>query len=167
MTIRIRDARPGDADELTTIANQYIHSRTTEWTERPHRVDERRAWIESQAAKGWPVLVAIDEDRVVGTASYSDFRDSSRREGYRFVVENSVHILDGEQGRGIGRRLMEELIDRARSDGKRTMVAAIDGETDGSIEFHRRLGFVHVGHLPAIGEKFGRPLDLVLMQLTL
>ena len=62
---------------------------------------------------------------------------------------------------------MEELTERARRADKRVMVAAIDGENGDSIEFHRRLGFVDVGHLPGIGEKFGRRLDLVLMQLEL
>ncbi len=83
------------------------------------------------------------------------------------VVEHTIHVREGCWGQGIGRRLIEALADRARAAGKRAMVGAIDGENVDSIEFHLRLGFVEVGRLPGIGEKFGRPLDLVLVQLTL
>ena len=62
---------------------------------------------------------------------------------------------------------MHALVERARREGKRVMVAAIDGENSGSIRFHERLGFFEVGRMPGIGEKFGRRLDLVLMQLIL
>ena len=70
-------------------------------------------------------------------------------------------------GRGIGRRLIDALAARARRDGKHVMVAAIDSENVGSIRFHERLGFVEVGHLREVGLKFGRRLDLVLMQRVL
>jgi phosphinothricin acetyltransferase len=74
----------------------------------------------------------------------------------------------GDQwGRGVGRLLIEALAERARAAGKRVMVGGIDGTNVDSIRFHERLGFVEVARMPGIGEKFGRPLDLVLVQLAL
>jgi len=108
-----------------------------------------------------------DVDQIVGWAGYGDFRDTVKWPGYRPVVEHTIHVRQGCWGRGIGRQLMDALAERARAADKRAMVGAIDGENVDSVEFHRRLGFVEVGRLPGIGEKFGRPRDLVLVQLDL
>ena len=70
-------------------------------------------------------------------------------------------------GRGVGRALMDALVARRGRDGKHVMVAGIDGDEPGSIRFHERLGFFEVARMPEIGEKFGRRLDLVLMQRML
>jgi phosphinothricin acetyltransferase len=167
LVVEIRDADLGDVQVLTDLANQYIDTRTMEWTERRHTVESRTAWLHDRIAGGWPVLVAEVDGAVVGMAAYGDFRDSTVREGYRFVVENSVHVFEAMHGRGVGRALMETLIERARRAGKHVMVAAIDHETPESVAFHQRLGFVEVGRLPEIGFKFGRRLDLILMQRML
>ena len=102
-----------------------------------------------------------------GWATYGDFRDSERWPGYRFTVEHSIHVREESWGRGIGRALINALVERARREGKHVMVAGIDSENTGSIRFHERRGFWEVGRLPEIGEKFGRRLDLVLMQRML
>jgi len=104
---------------------------------------------------------------VVGWAAYGDFRDSRRWPGYRFTVEHTVHVARSHWGCGVGRALVEALADRARRDGKRVMVAGIDGSNTDSITFHARLGFHEVARLPGVGEKWGRRLDLVLMQRDL
>jgi phosphinothricin acetyltransferase len=179
--IEIRDASPTDIDAITEITNALIETTTYEWTSTPHTIADRLEWLDRHRADGHPVLVAVDGDPgsdpgsepgsehapVVGWAGYGDFRDTARWPGYLPVVEHTIHIREGCWGRGIGRQLIDALTERARADGRRAMVGAIDGENVDSIEFHRRLGFVEVGRLPGIGEKFGRPLDLVLMQLTL
>ncbi len=84
--------------------------------------------------------------------------------GYRYVVELSVHVAEAHRGAGIGRELLTELIARARAAGKTQIVAGIDGDNLASIRFHERLGFREVARMPSIGLKFGRWLDLVLMQ---
>lgn len=165
--IVVRDATSGDVPVITDLFNQYIGTRTTEWTERPHTVEGRRRWLETRRDGGWPVLVAKCDDDVVGVATYGDFRDSAEREGYRFTVEHSVHVADGVQGQGCGRALMEALIDRARRAGLHVMVGAIDGDNPDSIRFHERMGFVEVGRLPEVGYKFDRWLSLVFVQLVL
>jgi phosphinothricin acetyltransferase len=167
----IRDARPGDVPAITAITNALIETTTIEWREEPYQVEERRDWLAAKLAGGWPVLVAedgsADGGEVVGWAGYGDFRDTARWPGYRYTVEHSVHVRRDHWGRGTGRLLLEALVDRAAAAGKRVMVAAVDADNAAAVAFHRRVGFVEVGHLPGVGEKFGRRLDLVLLQREL
>jgi L-amino acid N-acyltransferase len=164
--MRIRDAGAGDVEAITALTNALITTTTYEWREEPFTVEDRRAWLAAKAAAGMPVLVA-DAGDVVGWAGYGDFRDTGRWPGYRFTVEHTVHVREDQWGRGVGRRLMEALIERARAGGKRVMVAAIDASNVDSVRFHQRIGFAEVGRLPGVGEKFGRRLDLVLMHRDL
>ena len=161
---QIRDARVEDLPAITEIYNALLDTTTHEWTEAVHTVAERAEWLESQRATGRPALVAVLDGAVVGWATYGDFRDSTRWPGYRFTVEHSIHVREDCWGRGAGRALLDGLLARARADGLRVMVAGIDGANERSIRFHERLGFVEVARMPGIGEKFGRRLDLVLMQ---
>jgi phosphinothricin acetyltransferase len=163
----VRDATTDDLPAITDIYNALLESTTYEWTETPHTVDEQAAWLAQQTAAGLPALVAVDADEVVGWATYGDFRDSVRRPGYRFTVEHSIHVRGDSWGRGVGRALIDALEVRARAAGKHVMVAGIDSANERSIRFHERLGFVEVARMPEIGEKFGRRLDLVLMQRIL
>ena len=166
----IRDAVADDVGQITALRNALLASTTYEWTDEPHTDAETRAWLGQHHAAGYPVLVAVDEDRrehVLGWAAYGDFRDIARWPGYRVTVEHTIHVREDAWGRGVGRRLIAALADHARAAGKRVLVAAIDGSNAGSIAFHERLGFVVVGRLPGVGEKHGRRLDLVLLQLAL
>ncbi|HEX6424065.1 MAG TPA: GNAT family N-acetyltransferase [Acidimicrobiales bacterium] len=134
----------------------------------PHTVAERTAWLRRQQAAGHPVLVATDgTGDVVGWASYGHFRDVDRWPGYRFTVEHTVHVREDRWGSGVGRLLMDELLDRARRAGNRVMVGAVTGENTASIRFHERLGFVEVASMPEVGVKLGRWLGLVLLQRRL
>ena len=162
--VLIRDASMGDLQAVADIANARLATTTWEWTDTPHAVHERRQWLEQQHAASFPVLVAVEDDEVVGWAAYADFRDSNRWPGYRHTVEHTVHVRETHWGRGVGLHLIEALSDRARQAGIRVMVAGIDGDNVNSIRFHERLGFLQVARMPEIGEKLGRRLDLVLMQ---
>jgi L-amino acid N-acyltransferase YncA len=163
----IRPADGADIPTLTDIFNAQIGKTTYEWTETPHTADERAVWLHQKRRDGHPVLVAVEHDAVVGLASYGDFRDSTRWPGYRFTVEHSIHVAETHWGRGIGRSLLSALGVCARRRGARVMVAAIDSTNIRSITFHFRLGFVEVGRMPGVGEKWGQRLDLVLMQCDL
>ena len=168
--VAIRDASDDDVPAITAIHNALIPTTTIEWTDVLHTVEDRRRWLAAKRAAGFPVLVAVDgadPADVLGWGAYGEFRDATRWPGYRFTVEHSIHVRGDVQGRGVGRRLLDALIDHARDAGKRVLVAAIDGENERSIAFHARHGFDHVGRLPGVGEKFGRRLDLVLMQRDL
>jgi phosphinothricin acetyltransferase len=165
--VAIRDARVEDLAEITAIYNALLATTTHEWTEARHSVEERGEWLAAQRAAGRPAIVAVLDGEVVGWATYGDFRDSERWPGYRFTVEHSIHVREDRWGHGIGRALVDALVDHARRDRVRVMVAGIDGANERSIRFHERLGFVEVARMPGIGEKFGQRLDLVLMQRTL
>ncbi len=103
----------------------------------------------------------------MGVAAFGWVRDAVKRPGYRFTVENTVHVREDRWRSGVGLVLMRALIDEATARGKHSMIAAIDSANQGSIRFHQRLGFVEVGRMPEIGAKFGRWLDLVVLQLRL
>jgi L-amino acid N-acyltransferase YncA len=163
----IRDAHERDVEAITALYNQYIATRTIEWTERPHTIEGRKRWLAAKREGRWPVLVAERDGEVIGVATYGDFRDSTEREGYRFVVEHSVHVAEQAHGQGCGRALMEALVEQARDAGLHVMVGAIDGENPGSLKFHERLGFVEVARMPEVGYKFDRWLTLILVQRVL
>jgi L-amino acid N-acyltransferase YncA len=163
----IRDALTGDVATITALYNATIPTSTTAWTETVQSNVERQEWLEHQQSDGFPVLVAEVEGHVIGFAAYEHFRGAGKWPGYRFTVEHSIHVAEAHWGGGVGRALIENLVDRAFAAGLHVMVAAIDGANTGSIEFHRRLGFVEVARMPETGHKFGRWLDLVLMQRIL
>lgn len=161
--------RPGGVGDLVAVVEIYNASilTTTTWSDRPQTLEERREWFDARAANGDAFYVAEVEGAVVGFAAYGDFRNNERWPGYRFSVENTVHVREGWQGHGIGRALMTRVIDHATAAQKHAMIAAVDSENVGSIAFHEVLGFVQVGRLPEVGWKFDRWLDLVLLQRTL
>jgi len=160
----VRDAVDGDMPRCRDLYNALVETTTVAWTDKKQTLRQRRAWFRRQQRAGYPVLVADDGGRVVGFAAYGSFRGSGKWTGYRHTVEHTIHIDRDRWGQGVGRSLMEELIARARLDGVHVMVGAIDSDNVESIRFHERLGFREVARMPEIGVKFGRWLDLVLMQ---
>jgi phosphinothricin acetyltransferase len=100
----------------------------------------------------------------MGFASYGPFRTLP---GYRHTVEHSVYVHSEFRGRGLGRQLLERLIQRAQASETRTMIGVIDTQNAASIQLHERLGFVPAGTLREVGFKFGRWLDVVLYQKVL
>jgi L-amino acid N-acyltransferase YncA len=161
--IEIRDATLADAVAIADLTNALLATTTYEWTDEPRSPDYMIERLVLDDPAEHPTFVAVDDDVVVGWAGYGDFRDTRRWPGYRPSIEHTIHVAETCWGRGVGRRLMEALMDRARADDRHVIVAAIDGENVTSIGFHQRLGFVEVGRLPEMGTKFGRPLDLVLL----
>lgn len=121
-------------------------------------------WFEEKQSAGWPVIVAIKGDKVVGYGTYGPFRF---KDGYKFTVEHSVYVTEGHAGKGIGGLLLEELIQLAKDGGYHTMIGGIDAGNTGSIAFHKKYGFTEAGLLKETGFKFGRWLDLLFMQKIL
>jgi L-amino acid N-acyltransferase YncA len=163
----LRDATASDLEAIRGLYNALLLTTTIGWTETEQPPEEREAWFARQTQQGYPVLVAEDGGTVVGYAAYGDFRGAGKWPGYRHTVEHTIHVREDRWGRGVGRALLAALIERALDAGVHVMVAAIDGGNDASIDFHRRLGFVEVARMPEVGRKFGRWLDLVLMQRVL
>jgi L-amino acid N-acyltransferase YncA len=170
----IRPSRDEDVAAIAAIYGYHVRHGVASFEETPPAVEEvarRRAEI---VTRGLPYLVAerpngtdgeTDSGRVVGYCYASLFRP---RSAYRFTVEDSIYIDAAEVGRGIGRLLLEPLLLRCAELGYRQMVAVVGGrETIPSIRLHEALGFTHAGVLPAVGFKFGRWIDIVLMQRAL
>lgn len=162
--MQIRDAGIVDLETITAIYNDAVEHTTAIWNETVVDVDNRAAWLAGRLRQGFPVIVAADDLGVLGYATFGPWRP---HDGYRHTVEHSVYVRGDQRGRGIGKALMHELIDRARDLGMHVMVAAIESGNIGSIALHERLGFVETGRMPQVGAKFGRWLDLTLLQLTL
>lgn len=161
----IRDAADGDLGGIAAIYNDVVVHTTAIWNSAQVDVANRRAWMEDRVRAGYPVLVAIDEGgAVLGYASFGDWRAF---DGYRHTVEHSVHVRADARGGGIGRSLMQALIERAQDAGKHVMVGAIEAGNTASIALHEKLGFQRVGLLPQVGAKFGHWLDLAFVQLLL
>jgi L-amino acid N-acyltransferase YncA len=163
--IALRDARAGDAPALHKIYGHHVLHGFGSFEETPPAVEEmerRRAAVQED---GLPYLVAEAGGRVVGFAYAGRYRP---RSAYRFTVEDSVYVAPETTGRGIGRRLLAEVIARSEALGLRQMIAVIgDSANVGSIRLHERLGFARVGLFTAVGWKRERWLDSVLMQRAL
>jgi len=161
----IRPSTAADVEAITRIYAWHVLNGTgTFEIEPPDRleIERRRADV---LAKGLPWLVLESAGAVAGYAYAGPFRP---RPAYRFCVEDSVYLAPESAGRGFGRLLLAELLARCEALGARQMLAVIgDADNAGSIGLHRALGFRHAGVLEASGWKFGRWLDVVLMQRAL
>jgi L-amino acid N-acyltransferase len=164
----IRDATVDDLQTITDLYNALIPTTTVAWTEMRQALSERHAWFERQTEAAFPVLVAeSDGGQIIGFCAYGHFRGAGKWPGYRYTVEHTIHVAEDWWGSGVGRSLLRSLIERARENGLHVMVGAVDGDNDASLRFHECLGFVEVARMPQVGHKFGRWLELVLMQLIL
>lgn len=165
MPIIIRDLMPDDLPAVTRIYAHHVLHGTGTFEEVPPSLDEIRARYEKVRALGLPWIVAEDEGAVTGYAYAALFRE---RSAYRYTLEDSVYVDPAGPRRGTGRALIAELLTRCEALGYRQMIAAIgDSANAGSIGLHKAMGFETAGVYRDVGVKFGRWLDVVLMQKTL
>lgn len=161
----VRASTDADVPAITAIYRSHVSQGTGSFEIEPPdeaEIAQRRAEI---VQRGLPWLVADIEGRVVGYAYAGLYR---AREAYRYTLEDSVYIHPDLMGRGIGRALLEALIEACRAGGFRQLIAVIgDSENEGSIRVHAACGFEHVGVLKSVGLKFDRWIDVVIMQRSL
>lgn len=160
----IRPAEARDAQAVTDIWNLVISTTTHNFSSTPKTPDSVATQIAGHWTAGHGIWVAEVEGRVLGFASYGQFRGGN---GYARSMEHSVHLGEGARGKGLGRALMTVLEDHARGGGAHQMIAGISGENIGGQAFHTALGYAHIARIPEAGWKWGRFLDLVLMQKIL
>ena len=160
--------RPSRDDDVAAIAGIYGHHvlhGVASFEEVPPSVEEMARRRADVIVRGFPYVVAERGGKVVGYCYSGPYR---ARIGYRFSIEDSIYIDANEVGRGIGRALLAEVIERSTELGYRQMIAVIGGsETLPSINLHKALGFTHIGTFTGIGFKFGRWIDSVYMQRPL
>jgi len=173
--MQIRDAREGDIEGILAIYNDAVANTTAIWNEVTVDAANRAQWLAERQRQGYPVLVAIaaknnaaaDHEAAGQVLGYASFGDWRTFDGYRHTVEHSVYVRQGHRGAGIGKALMQRLIERARGLGKHVMVAGIEAGNEASLRLHRSLGFEQTGTLKEVGQKFGKWLDLTFLTLRL
>ena len=165
MTVTVRPATRADVPAITRIyAHSVEHGTASFELSAPDEAEMIRRFNEL-TANGFPYLVAVVDGAVVGYAYAGPYR---ARPAYRFTVENSVYVAHDSHRRGVGKALLQALIDACTEKGFRLMVAVIgDSNQAASIGLHEAADFEHVGAFKNIGYKFDRWLDTVLMQRAL
>lgn len=161
--MELRLARPDDAEATRTIYNAEVTGSTVTFDLRPRSLEEQRSWLGARSG-ALAVVVAESAGEIVGFGALSPYRS---RPAYSTTVEDSIYVRVDQRGTGVGRALLAELVDVAAARGFHTMMARIVGGHDASIGLHRSLGFELVGVEKEVGRKFGRWLDVVLMQRML
>jgi phosphinothricin acetyltransferase len=161
MEIKIRPYRIEDAQAILDIINYNILNSTALYDYEPRSLENQIAIFDDKIKKGFPIIVATENEVVVGFGYYSEFRF---REAYKFTVEHSVYAHPNHIGKGIGKLIMESLIDLAKAQKLHTMIGVIDSENQSSIDFHEKFSFEIVGTIKDSGFKFDRWLHSVFMQ---
>ena len=164
MEINIRPYKTEDTQAILAIINHAILHSTALYDYAIRSHDQQKNILEDKINKSFPVIVAELDGNVVGFGMYSEFRF---REAYKFTVEHSVYVNENFHGKGIGKLLLQELITLAQKQNLHTIIAVIDSENQGSVEFHEKFGFKTVGIIKESGYKFDRWLHSVFMQLIL
>ncbi|MGG7567372.1 N-acetyltransferase family protein [Rhodovulum sp. DZ06] len=158
--MRIRELEEADLGAVAEIWNPLIRDSAVTFTSDEKTPEALSAWL----AAGPPRLAAEEDGRLLGFACWGAFRGGP---GYARIAEHTILLAGDARGRGVGRALMDALGGRARAEGLGSLVGGISGENAPAIAFHAALGFDEVGRLPRAGWKFGRWMDLVLMQKLL
>ena len=157
----IRRAEPADAAEIAAFWAPMVRETTITFSTEEKTAGEVARMI---AERGAAFQVAERDGKAVGFATFGPFRSGP---GYAASAELTVILSAAAQGQGLGRALIEALEEEARGAGIHVLVAGISAENAPAIAFHRALGFRETGRMPEVGRKFGRWLDLVLMQKIL
>jgi L-amino acid N-acyltransferase YncA len=161
----IRPRTDADMARITEIYTHHVLHGASSWELSPPDVLEMTKRAAALNEAGYPYLVAEIDGNVAGYAYAGAYRP---RPAYRNTVELSIYIDNALRRAGIGRALMESLIDTCTDMGFRQMIAIIgDSQNRQSIEFHEKMGFVHVGKVRDIGFKFGRWMDQIILQRPL
>lgn len=158
----IRPARMEDAAALAAIYAPAVLHGTASFEVEPPTAAEMATRLMRVKSQGWPWLVHVTMGQVDGYAYVTQFRD---RAAYRFCGETSVYVAPDAQRTGIGNALLLATVNAAARAGFRELIAVIgDSANEASIGLHAACGFERAGLLQQVGEKFGRRLDIVLMQ---
>ena len=157
----IRSATPEDAEAIRAIYNIEVLGSTVTFDLVARSVEDQAAFMKSHSG-AYPLIVAVDEGKIIGFASLSPYRT---RPAYSTTAEDSVYVASGHRGKGVGKALLSELVSLAGAHGFHSVMARIVGHHDVSIATHRSVGFELVGVEREVGRKFGTWLDVALMQL--
>lgn len=160
----IRLGELADAEAIAAIYNAEVLGGTATFDLVPRTVEEQRAWLLERSGALAVLVAVVNENEIAGYASLSKFRD---RPAYSTTVESSVYVHADHRRSGVASALMTELLATAAAHGFHAIIARIADSQEASLELHRRLGFDLVGVEREIGRKFGRWLDVSVMQVII
>ena len=160
---RSRPGREADVPAITEIYNDAVLTTTGTFDTEPRSLADRIDWFRHHSLRH-PILVADDAAEILGWASLSPWSD---RPAYDATAEVSVYVRRSAQGRGIGTHLLAELLRAARDAGHHALLARVAEGNDASLRLHRSAGFFEVGVMREVGVKFGRRLDVHLLEALL
>ena len=161
--VSVRPATIDDAAFIARLYNHYIQHSTCLWRETLTTIDERSGWIITRDPRH-AVVIAERNGVPIGYGAVGPFRPFP---GYRDTAEHAVYVDPAHHRQGVGRLLVTTLCHSAAQYGLHALIGAISADQPASLALHAALGFREVGRLPGVGVKFGRRLDLVLMQIDL
>jgi L-amino acid N-acyltransferase YncA len=164
MEIKLRVYKTEDTQAILDIINYNILNSTAIYDYNIRTYEQQKGFLDDKINKKFPVIVAEEDGKVIGFGMYGEFRF---REAYKYTVEHSVYVDKDYHGKGIGKLLLQELIELAKKQNLHTMIAVIDEENQSSIDFHEKFGFKTVGVIKDSAFKFDRWLHSVFMQLIL
>lgn len=159
--LTLRKAALKDLPAITDIYNQAILTTTATFDTNIKTPEEQKAWFAKHGVK-YPILVALEGGEIVGWASMSPWSD---RCAYADTAEISLYVREDWRGKGVGRKLSGALLKAAREGGLHTAIARIAEGNDVSIHLAESLGFKHIGVMREVGKKFGKLLDVYMMQI--
>lgn len=164
MKISIEVANTKHLPEILDIINYHILNTTAIYDYEIRTLEEQLSIFNHKKNNDFPLFVAIENETVIGFATYDNFRNKA---AFQFTVEHSIYIDNNHQGKGIGKLLMNELIQYAKHKNIKNIIGVIDNDNKESIQFHENFGFINIGKITFGGYKFDKWLDTVFMQLII
>jgi L-amino acid N-acyltransferase len=158
--IYIRKAQREDIPKITEIYNEAIMTTTATFDTQPKTIEEQNTWFEDHGTKN-PIMIAELDGQVVGWGSLSKWSD---RCAYTNTAEISLYIKEEHRRKGIGKKLMKRILEEGGRQGLHVVIARITEGNSVSVSLHESMGFFHIGVMKEVGVKFGRRLDVALME---
>jgi phosphinothricin acetyltransferase len=163
-TLMIREATSDDAEAIRLIYNHEVENETSTMDLVPRTLETQREWIAARSGAFCAVVAVDSSETVLGFGALSEYKD---RSGYRSTVENSVYVRRDVARRGIGKQILLHLLETATVSGFHSVIARIEAQSLASRGLHSSCGFELVGIEKQVARKFGKWLDIAVMQKSL
>ena len=163
-TLTIREATSNDAEAIRLIYNHEVENETSTMDLVPRTLETQREWIAARSGAFCAVVAVDSSGTVLGFGALSEYKD---RSGYRSTVENSVYVRRDVARRGIGKQILLHLLETATVSGFHSVIARIEAQSLASRGLHSSCGFELVGIEKQVARKFGKWLDIAVMQKSL